>query len=168
MYPERTKEDIVTELQSLEKELFFLEGNGTRDKKICGSLTNEDILYKDWETLTSDDFDYLSCCGFRHREHIKKEMIHEETYQVCMLADYCRDEMDLKDRISRLFRDKACGSVLRVKGYVQDLSGNWYLVNATRNDIQVERADIRRSILIVIGQELNDPAIHEVFIKRLV
>ena len=83
-----------------------------------------------------------------------------------MIGDYCEGEEDLKKRLNRLFTDPYFGEVLRVKGYIRDTEKNWYAVNCTGGIMSVEPAEVKRGLLVIIGQDLREERLHEAFIPR--
>ena len=84
-------------------------------------------------------------------------------------ADYIargEDGAALIKRIDRLFTDPYFGEVLRVKGFIRDLQKNWYAVNCTWQNRSVVPADVRRGLLVIIGQDMKEDRLHEAFIAR--
>ena len=62
---------------------------------------------------------------------------------------------NLDQTINSLFNDKAAGNIIRLKGFIQDESGEWLEVNATRDDILINPISEGQDLFIVIGENLS-------------
>lgn len=69
-----------------------------------------------------------------------------------------------------LLGDEHCdqyGRIFRVKGFLRDEDKNWYKVNCTKSDISIESApNIRRGVLVIIGRDMNEATLGEVFPRK--
>ncbi|MBO7711314.1 MAG: GTP-binding protein [Lachnospiraceae bacterium] len=149
LYDERTKEDT----------LAFVS------RRLSPYLTDGHVpmvISKDWNELTEEDYLAIQSSGFYKVSHAHLAMDHGSVYDTWMSMAGCTDEEDLTEKIRRMFHDPACGQVLRVKGYAKDREGIWYAVNCTGDVLDVQRSDIKRGLLIVIGQDLNEDALKEI------
>ena len=126
------------------------------------------IYRKPWEEWTDEDFDRIFHAGWRHVDHIRMFMNHSDIYSSAMLPGKCENLPDLKNRIDRMFAGDSFGDVLRVKGFIRDLDDIWYLVNCTRQDriIEPAREDLKRGLLVVIGQNLKEEALEKALLPR--
>ena len=120
------------------------------------------IISKDWDELTKEDFEAIQNSGFYKVSHEHLAMDHGSVYDTWMSMAFCTDEAELNGKIDRMFHDPACGHVLRVKGYAKDSRGIWFAVNCTGDVLDIQQADIKRGLLIVIGQDLNEEALKEI------
>ena len=120
------------------------------------------VISKDWDELTKEDFEAIRNSGFYKVSHEHLAMDHGSVYDTWMSMAFCTDEAELNGKIDRMFHDPACGHVLRVKGYAKDSRGIWFAVNCTRDVLDIQQADIKRGLLIVIGQDLNEEALKEI------
>lgn len=124
-----------------------------------------DVCARSWDDLTDEDFRRFDDCGYRQERHERRAMNHGEVYSSYLTADRCRDEAHLIERLGLLMTDARYGKVIRAKGYVRDLAGNWYEVNCTRNERSVRPVEnVRRGVLVVIGQELDETMLAQVFV----
>ena len=126
------------------------------------------VLRTAWDDLTEDEWAAIAQAGWRHVGHVQMVMDHGSVYASAMLSGRCEDLPDLEKRVDRLFSDASLGSVLRVKGFVPDTAGNWYVVNSTRQDkvIAPVKEDLRKGLLAVIGQGLDQKALREVLLPK--
>ena len=130
-----------------------------------GARTLGDEVYTaDWNALTDRDFTRLMSCGHRHDPHRHKAIDHDETYESFFTGGYCKGEADLRQRLSEMITDPRYGHVLRVKGHLRDEDKNWYEINCTRREMSVAPApNVRRGVLVFIGQDLNLEALSAAF-----
>ena len=122
---------------------------------------NPMIVCRDWDTFTDDDFRAFDECGYHEVRHDRKQLDHASLYGTYMDMVLCEEEGQLRGMIESLFSDPACGHVLRIKGYAKAGDGTWLEVNCTREIRQVRPAQIRRGLLIVIGQDLDEEKLKE-------
>ena len=123
-----------------------------------------EVCAKDWSDLTEADFDRFMACGHRRDSHSHLAMDHGEIYDSCILAGICRDEADLREKLAALMNDSRFGEILRAKGHLRDGERRWYQVNCTRRELSVEPApNVRRGVLVVIGQHLDSEALEGLF-----
>ncbi len=60
----------------------------------------------------------------------------------------------ISERISALMLDKACGNILRLKGF-QKHNDTYIMVNATRRETSIKQVNFGQEVYIVIGEELS-------------
>jgi len=122
---------------------------------------NPMIVSRDWDTFSDEDFAAFDGCGYHRVTHDRKKLDHSRLFGTYMDMVTCRSEDALREKVAGLFSDALCGHVLRIKGYASDEAGTWYEVNATRDIHQIRPVSIRRGLLIVIGQDLNEAELKE-------
>lgn len=126
----------------------------------------DDLCTKNWDDFTDEDFAAFQQSGFRILEHQRNTIEHDIIFHVKETADYCENIRDLEVRLRNLFSCADFGRVLRVKGHIQDLDKNWYEVNCAKDAFSIRPCKIKRGLLVIIGQELNEPALRQAFIPR--
>lgn len=126
-------------------------------------LTREDILAKDWEELTEEDFVSVATGGMIPADHIKIPVGKEGGYGTLFYFGTKMDEDTLRTRLEETFADPACGNVMRVKGFVRTADGSRVQVNATRSGILIEPTIFAREILIITGEGLDRDRIDAVW-----
>ena len=67
----------------------------------------------------------------------------------------------LKQQVNKIISDPKCGHVFRVKGFIQDQNNNWYQLNATKNEINIQPINQGQEIIIVIGESLDQEVIEQ-------
>ena len=117
-----------------------------------------------WDDFTDEDYTFFQSCGHRRSSHSRIAINHGKTYGSFITAGYCEDEEDLREKLHEMMTDKRYGMVIRVKGFIRDEGKNWYEVNCTRSDYSVAPVmNLKRGVLVVIGQDLNEGALSEIF-----
>lgn len=139
------------------------------------SVDGRDVLIKNWDDFTENDFELISNAGFKSHDFVKRQIMDDNGYKSLyfMNKDFLIDEV--KDKARLILNDETCGKVIRIKGFVEansdmdsdnapelagknsigDTEKNWYEINATKNDITVEKIPEGQRVIIVIGEELN-------------
>lgn len=129
-------------------------------------LPKDSLCTKNWDEFTDEDFSAFQASGFRLLDHQHFAMEHDIIFHVKETADYCENIRDLEARLKNLFSRSEFGRVLRVKGHIQDLEKNWYEVNCSKDAYSIRPCRIKRGLLVIIGQELNESALKQAFIPR--
>ena len=130
-------------------------------------VLGSDIVVKDWDSFTDEDFAQFMTSGYHLTEHKREMMNHGEVFESCMFASRCADEKDLRQRIQDLMTNPYYGIVMRLKGHIRSLENVWYELNCSPDVYSIRPCEVRRGILVVIGQKLNEKAIsEEAFLPR--
>lgn len=130
-------------------------------------VLEDDVVVKDWNSLTDADFEMFMSSGYHLVEHEKEFMNHGDVFQACMLASRCTDEKDLRERIHDLMTNPRYGVVMRLKGHIRSMENVWYEMNCSPDVCSLRPCNVRRGVFVVIGQRLNEKAIaEEAFIPR--
>ena len=115
----------------------------------------KEILQKNWEDLTEEDFKMLSECSYRSEDFTKLDFGEQQTFDsLCFLEPKVTEEK-LKQAVKQIFSDPACGSVFRIKGIVKHGENQWGEINATREQLLFQPAPESQEVLIVIGAGLS-------------
>ena len=117
-----------------------------------------EILTKDWAQLTDDDLAQIAACGYRQASCEKLHFDEHEAFSSLCFLEQHLTLAQLQAAADRLFADKACGHVLRVKGFAPDGDG-WLELNATAAGKTLAPIPQGQDVLIVIGEGLDKAAI---------
>ena len=117
-------------------------------------FTEKDILAKDWEDLTAEDFASAAMSGMIPADHVKLPVEQESGYSTLFYFGTVMDEKKLQSCIAATFEDPSCGNVLRIKGFVRTGENTRVQVNATRRRVQIEPTFFANEVLIVTGEKL--------------
>ena len=114
----------------------------------------EDILTRDWNDLTTEDFVKLQSCGYVHADIGRMPVDFEKAYGSHFFFGLRLSAAELMAGCAGIFKDPACGNVIRIKGFVQE--GDAYReINATREGTETKSISVGQEVLIVIGESLN-------------
>lgn len=110
-----------------------------------------DLLIKDWDALTEQDYDALLSAGYRTSSYVKQ--YHAETIQseVHYFMHVRLPEDHITSMVQTILQDPACGTIFRIKGALPTAKGGWLKVNATKEKIELAPVAEGQSVLIVIG-----------------
>lgn len=124
-------------------------------------LGTEDVLTKDWDRFTDEDFEQLMKCGYRKADHEKLWFDQKQAFSSLFFMEYSVDENSLKNVLQEVFEDEEVGMLFRIKGYLPLKDGQWLQINATKYDCETEKVAMGQKILIAIGQGLNEEVLRQ-------
>lgn len=111
------------------------------------------IISKDWSSYTNEDFEYISKCGYEICSY-EKNIIYDTDYSSVYFLELSKNLDFIKPRINKLFNTPECGDIFRIKGFVKD-SDDWYEINATKRDYDINKIKDGQDVIIVIGEHLD-------------
>lgn len=125
------------------------------------AIPQPDILCKDWNTLTDSDYQKIMHSGYHICEYTKLWAAQDDHYETLYFMNLEFSQTALKSACENLFKDTACGNIFRIKGFQKLSHNHWVSVNATREKTDIQPVATGQSILIVIGEKLQQPAIEQ-------
>ena len=148
------------ELKALEAQL-----NRVLEKARCSrrlSLGRE-ILCRDWEAFTDDDFERIASCGWAAADYVKRDI---SNFESLFFMNVQMTEERLLQAAEKILRDPGCGQVFRLKGFLRSTGtdsgqGGWTELNATRQEAKLRPVSEGQEILIAIGEGLQKEKIEE-------
>ena len=114
-----------------------------------------DVLKKNWDDLTDDDFAAIASCGYILEDHVKLPFDRENDYESVYIFKARTTKEDLTGRIRDLFADSSLGNIFRIKGFMPLEDGSWIELNATHRAIEVKPIERGQEIFILIGEGLD-------------
>ena len=123
--------------------------------EILSSDSRSDVLRKNWDDLTDDDFAGIASCGYILEDHVKLPFDRNNDYDSVYIFKSKTSKEDLLCRIRNLFADSSCGNIFRIKGFMPLEDGSWIELNATHRSIEVKTIERGQEIFIVIGEDLH-------------
>lgn len=117
---------------------------------------------KSWDELTEEDFERISNSGYYVNDYRKVVFNGSSDFSAISILKYSGNLEQLKQLTEILFADKKYGRILRVKGFLIE-EGQNFRINVTPSEFTKEKAIGGQSILIVIGTDLNDTAVKDLF-----
>ena len=142
---EATKEDIKHTLSHLQ--LALEAHHSKRD-------IEKDVIMKSWDEYRDEDFDDIMHSGYQLGVFYK-QFIDDDYFRSLFFLNVHLSLAMLKDRIMQIFNDPEVGRVMRIKGFVCE-NQQWYEVNATADDLNIEAIHDGQEVIIVIGEQLDE------------
>ena len=122
----------------------------------------KDILQKNLTDLTKEDLEEVSKCGYRLESYRKMDLENEQSFDSLFFMEEKITSEALERAVPRLFADKSCGEVFRIKGFVKNKDGQWMELNATHDSRTLDPIAVGQEVLIVIGEHLQEDKIREI------
>ena len=136
----------------------------TMQRRGVESIPEERIIEKPWDQFTDFDFERVMHSGYHLEEHAREELNHQELFTTEMFVIQNAEPERLRGQITEIFSgQERFGNVLRIKGFVRSEDKTWYEVNCTAGTIRIQPRNVKRGILVVIGQGLNKEELRKQF-----
>ena len=120
-----------------------------------------DVIKKDWDLFTDEDFEEIMSCGYRAPEFTKLMTADDAGFSSVYFMELKISADELKNRVEKLFEAPSCGSIFRVKGFARQ-NGGWLELNATRDGITLSQIENGQDIVIVIGENPDKERISKI------
>ncbi len=143
-----TEEEIQSTIDHLQRALTQFRCNRvlTREK---------DLLIRDWSALDDDDFASVMNAGVSYHDHIKLPVMDNNDFDSLFYMNAEITAEEIQESIRLLMADKTVGDILRIKGFLKNVSGQWFEVNATKQQFSLTPIQEGQEVIIVIGESLN-------------
>ena len=112
--------------------------------------------------LTKEDLEEVSKCGYRLESYRKMDLENGQSFDSLFFMEEKITSEALERAVPRLFADKSCGEVFRIKGFVKNKDGQWMELNATHDSRTLDPIAVGQEVLIVIGEHLQEDKIREI------
>ncbi len=122
-------------------------------------FTAADVLAKNWDALTPQDYLDLSESGYQNASYVKKFRTEALQSTVHYFMRFRIPDSDLEPVLQTVLRDPACGQIHRIKGSFQSDDGSWHKLNMVNGNTEIAPVPEGQAVLIVIGEHLSLPAI---------
>ena len=119
------------------------------------------IRAENWKDLTETDYREIAGSGYRMTSYVKLLGGQENDYSTVYFLDIPMDRQKLQSSLQQLLATDDHGKVVRLKGFFLE-DGQWYRVNATRRETELEPMPVGQQVLIVIGENLKEEKIREI------
>ncbi len=139
--------------EDIEKTIIHI--NNSLSMFSCKRKLGKEIIIKDWEQFTDEDFERISRSGYSIWDLAKPLIDKEKDFDSVFYMNEKFTAEGLKTSIDRIFNDGACGDVKRIKGFIKNDDGIYVEINATREKSVFAPIDDGQEIIIVIGEHLN-------------
>lgn len=123
---------------------------------------HENVICKDWSTLTDEDYALISHSGFQETGFIKQFAIDGTTFQSLFFMNIQISNEEVMKNIEKIWEDPSIGTIMRIKGFLKD-GMDWVEVNSTKEITKIDTISQGQEIVIVIGENLDENKIATYF-----
>ncbi len=123
-------------------------------------FTERDLIAKDWDSFTDEDYRLFSCAGYRGSSYVKKFSPEDIESSVHYFMHVAIPQDSIEGLIVNIFGDESCGRIFRIKGSLP-IEGGWLKINATREKTETAPVAEGQPVLIVIGDNVSRQRIDE-------
>ena len=106
-------------------------------------------------------FKMLSNSGYNSGEMIRLPVIENGPFASHFIFHLNPPLASIRDAISDVFNDPACGNVVRIKGFIQNSLGQWLEINATKTETKIIPTSVGQSLFIIIGENIDPDLISQ-------
>ena len=114
----------------------------------------KDIIAKNWDSFTDDDFRLFMNAGYRGSSYVKKFSPEDIESSVHYFMHVDIPPESIEGLIDSIFGDESCGRIFRIKGSLP-LEKGWLKINATREKTETATVAEGQPVLIVIGDNAS-------------
>lgn len=136
--------------------------NRAMEQVHCKRRFNQDVLCKDWDDFSKDDFEDILHSGYVVEDYVKS-YDDEAGYSTLYFMNVRISKKLLRDKLEGLMNDASVGNIFRIKGFMMTSDNKWIEINATQKNIEIKPIDKGQEIIIVIGENLIEEAIKAVW-----
>lgn len=158
----KTKNATNEEIQ----ETIFALNNMLEEFKADRRLSDE-VYAKDWLQLSDNEMEKIASCGWKSADHEKLWFNHNEVFTSLFLMETDIDENKMSEVVSKLMNNIDYGIIFRIKGFIKTESEEWLEINATHDSYNVKKVAKAQSVIIIIGQNLQERNIKNEFAKNI-
>ena len=126
----------------------------------CPRVLKDEVIIKNWNDFTEKDYKKVMESGYRAEDYEKRYVEQDKIFQTLFFMDEKVNAAKVRAAIKKIFKDRCCGEVLRIKGFLKD-GEQWLELNATHHDITLKPIEAGQDVLIVIGEKLNEEKIRD-------
>ena len=117
-------------------------------------FTRKEILAKEWDALTGEDYARVETCGYRQADHIRLPLIDDNAFASLYFLNVPLSLDEMKRKAPAMISDPSFGRIIRIKGFHNE-NGRWFELNVSRNGMEIKQCDNGQEVFIVIGEKLK-------------
>lgn len=129
----------------------------------CKRQFCDDVLEKNWDDFTDDDFEGFMSTGYKLNDYVKLWFKQSDVFNSVYIMNKVMPQERLETIVRDIFADKECGDVFRIKGFLPVNDTGWIELNATAKKTEVRPIENGQEIIIVIGSNLVEDKIKRYF-----
>lgn len=120
---------------------------------------SSEIICKDWEELSDEDFTNVMNSGYKSESFAKLWFDQNKAFNSLYYMNKRMSEKKLRTIVENLLNDDSCGNIFRIKGFMMASEGKYVEINVTHKNITIEPVKAGQDVIIVIGENLNEKKI---------
>lgn len=121
-------------------------------------FSEKEVLCKDWESFTDEDFQSIFSSGYMMEDFEKQCFDEKEGFQSLYFMNLEISREKLEKVAHEILEDSECGDVFRIKGFVKQ-QDSWLELNATRREFSLKSISVGQEVVIVIGEGMKEERI---------
>lgn len=134
--------------------------NRSMDRVNCRRQFDGEVISIPWDTFQDTHFERIRNSGYRSENFVKYPIHEENHFSSLYFMNLNMSKELVLEKAGSLFDDDIWGHVIRVKGFVKN-EGRWFEINAAADGVRIEPIEKGQDVLIIIGENLNEPRIRE-------
>ncbi len=115
----------------------------------------EEVLRKEWEGFTDEDFQRIFSSGYVMEDFEKQCFDEKEGFQSLYFMNLEISRERLEKAAHEILKDPECGDVFRIKGFARQ-QDSWLELNATRREFSLKSISVGQEVVIVIGEGMKE------------
>jgi len=119
------------------------------------TINKNEIIAKNWDNLSDDDYMKIINSGYKKADYPKLMKLGDTGYQTFFYFDFAMPEDILHETVLKIFKDKKCGKVHRIKGFIKVDGDKKIELNVTETKYDTKYVETERAVLIIIGENLD-------------
>lgn len=137
--------------------------NKVMEKFKCGRRFEKEIICKNWDDLSKQDFDKISSGSYMSEDYAKLWFDQRKRFSSLYFMNLRMEKEKLRLVVEKIMQDSKCGNIFRIKGFMKLQDGSWIELNATHKNISMKPSANGQEVFIVIGEGLNEDMIRSYF-----
>lgn len=138
--------------------------NKVMEKFKCRRRFKKEIICKDWDDLSEQDFDEISRGSYMSQDYAKLWFDQRQRFSSLYFMNLRMEKDKLRLIVEKIMQDSKCGNIFRIKGFMKLQDDSWIELNATHKNISIKPVSNGQEVLIVIGEKLNESVVQSYFI----
>lgn len=138
--------------------------NKVMEKFKCRRRFKKEIICKDWDDLSEQDFDEISRGSYMSEDYAKLWFDQRQRFSSLYFMNLRMEKDKLRLIVEKIMQDSKCGNIFRIKGFMKLQDDSWIELNATHKNISIKPVSDGQEVLIVIGEKLNESVVQSYFI----
>ncbi|MDO5345819.1 MAG: GTP-binding protein [Lachnospiraceae bacterium] len=129
----------------------------------CRRILDQEIMCRNVEALSDQDFDELLNCGYVLENYRKMDPENQKSFDTLYFMNVKMTEAELRKAAETILQDRTCGDIFRIKGFLKAADDSWLQLNATPHEISMKPIEAGQEVLIIIGTNLSEETIRTYF-----